>query len=242
MALLNHGPIWTKGKRDEIQEILHRIRRALFSGCARSLVETCLWYVGTNRGLRCPDVCIVDRFHYSGVPGCLGVSDCARIAQYLVNFNQPIAWSLLVTDIIFSPYRNADHDACMSVFDANCPEFFAPNERQDYLAFLEGNPEGYEVCRVRGSVCGAFGLSDDGEDVKTLNWILIDPQTQGIGVGSRIMDRVIGLGRISQTRIVKIAASHKSAAFFARFGAIVISSTKDGWGTGMDRVDMELAL
>ena len=176
------------------------------------------------------------------MPGCLGVSDCASVAQYLVNFNQPIAWSLLVTDIIFCPYCDADRDACMSLFDANCPDFFAPNERPDYVEFLDGTPEGYEVCKVDGRVCGAFGLIADGQDIKRLNWILIDPRMQGLGVGSKIMKRVVRSGRQSQTRIVKIAASHKSATFFARFGAIVISSTKDGWGPGMDRVDMELAL
>ena len=130
----------------------------------------------------------------------------------------------------------------MSIFDANCPAFFAPNERQDYLRFLDGTPKGYEVCRVEGKVCGAFGLFADGQGVKRLNWILVDPQTQSVGVGSRIMKRVIQSGRQSQARVVKIAASHKSAAFFARFGAIVISSTKNGWGPGMDRVDMELTL
>jgi len=130
----------------------------------------------------------------------------------------------------------------MGIFDANCPEFFAPNERQDYLVFLEDKPDGYEVCKIEGRVCGAFGLFADGPDVKRLNWILIDPQTQGTGVGSKIMNRVVRSGRQSLTRTVKIAASNKSAAFFARFGAIVISSTKGGWGPGMDRIDMELAL
>ena len=130
----------------------------------------------------------------------------------------------------------------MSIFDANCPEFFAPNERQDYLAFLAGEPDGYEICKVEERVCGVFGLFAGGQGVKRLNWILIDPQTQGIGVGSKIMKRVIESGHQSQTRVVKIAASHRSAAFFAKFGAIVISSTKDGWGPGMDRVDMELKL
>lgn len=130
----------------------------------------------------------------------------------------------------------------MSIFDANCPEFFAPNERQDYLGFLESTPEGYEVCRVAGRVSGAFGLTADGEDTKSLNWILIDPRAQGIGIGSRMMKRVIRSCRQSQTRSVRIAASQKSAAFFVRFGAVAISFTKDGWGPGMDRVDMELAL
>ena len=147
-----------------------------------------------------------------------------------------------MTDITFRPYGDTDHNACMGIFDANCPEFFSPNERQDYLVFLEDKSDGYEVCIVDGRVRGAFGLFADGEDARTLNWILIDPQTQGLGVGSRIMERVIRSARLSQTRILRIAASHKSAAFFARFGAAAISSTKDGWGPGMDSVDMELAL
>ena len=103
-------------------------------------------------------------------------------------------------------------------------------------------PKDYEVCEVDGEVVGAFGLFADGENIKTLNWILLDPRTQGIGVGSTIMERVIQLSRKSQTTVVKIAASHKSAPFFARFGASSTSLTRNGWGPGMDRVDMELAL
>ena len=144
--------------------------------------------------------------------------------------------------INFRTYRDADRQACTSIFDANCPEFFAPNERQEYEEFLERVPGDYEVCEVDGKVLGAFGLFVDGENIKTLNWILLDPQTQGIGVGSTIMERVMQLGRTSQTRVVKIAASHKSAPFFARFGASTTSFTKNGWGPGMDRVDMELPL
>ena len=147
-----------------------------------------------------------------------------------------------MTNINFRPYRDADRQACTNIFDANCPEFFAPNERQEYEEFLECAPEDYQVCEVDGKVLGAFGLFVGGENMKALNWILLDPQTQGIGVGSAIMERVIQLSRASQTRVVKIAASHKSAPFFARFGASTASMTRNGWGPGMDRVDMELPL
>ena len=147
-----------------------------------------------------------------------------------------------MTNINFRPYCDADHLACTSIFDANCPEFFAPNERQEYEEFLERASGEYEVCEVDGKVLGAFGLIVDGDNTKTLNWILLDPQTQGIGVGSTIMERVIQLSRMSRTKVVKIAASHKSAAFFARFGASATSLTRNGWGPGMDRVDMELRL
>ena len=147
-----------------------------------------------------------------------------------------------MTNINFRPYRDADRQACTNIFDANCPEYFAPNERQEYEEFLEHASGEYEVCEVDGKVLGAFGLFVHGENMKTLNWILLDPQTQGIGVGSTIMERVIQLSRTSQTKVVKIAASHKSAPFFARFGASTTSLTKNGWGPGMDRVDMELPL
>lgn len=147
-----------------------------------------------------------------------------------------------MTNITFRPYRDADRQACISIFDANCPEFFAPNERQEFEEFLERISGDYEVCEVDGEVLGAFGLFVDSENMKRLNWILLDPQSQGIGVGSSIMERVIQMGRTTQTKAVKIAASHKSAPFFARFGASTTSLTKNGWGPGMDRVDMELPL
>ena len=147
-----------------------------------------------------------------------------------------------MTNILFRAYGDADYVTCLDIFDANCPEFFAPNERQEYEAFLNGDSKGYEVCEVDGRVLGAFGLFDDGQDVKAINWIMLDPRTQGIGVGSKIMDRMIHLGCTSETKTVRIATSPKAAPFFAKFGATPTSSTVDGWGPGMDRIDMVLPL
>jgi N-acetylglutamate synthase-like GNAT family acetyltransferase len=145
-------------------------------------------------------------------------------------------------NIDFRPYDTSDRSACLEIFDANCPDFFAPNERQDYNRFLENVPDDYVVCEGDGMVMGAFGLLAHSANSKTLSWILLDPQTQGMGVGSKIMERVIQLGQASETKTVRIAASHKSAPFFARFGATTLSTTKEGWGPGMDRIDMLLSL
>jgi N-acetylglutamate synthase-like GNAT family acetyltransferase len=147
-----------------------------------------------------------------------------------------------MVNVTFRPYGIADAEVCTRIFDANCPEFFAPNEREEYMEFLERVTKGYEVCEVDGKVLGAFGLFAADQETKDLNWILLDPQTHGMGVGSRIMERVIHLGRTSDATIVNIAASHKSAPFFAKFGATTVSSTTDGWGPGMHRVDMVLTL
>ena len=154
----------------------------------------------------------------------------------------------------FAAYEERHRARCLEIFDANCPEYFAPNEREEYAAFLAEMPDGYEVCIVDGDVAGAFGLiasqdADQDADAATgsgmrLNWILLDPAVQGRGVGSAMMGRVakaararLGTGRAGA---VQIAASHRSAPFFARFGATEVRRTQDGWGPGMHRVDMRL--
>ncbi len=144
--------------------------------------------------------------------------------------------------ITFRPYSSLDRPCCLDMFDANCPQFFAPNEREDYATFLDSVVSQYQVCAIADRLVGAFGLIGQFSDVGALNWILLDPGVQGSGIGSLIMDRVVVLSQRSAYRRVNIAASHKSAPFFKKFGAEVIKTTPDGWGPGMHRVDMVLKM
>ena len=140
----------------------------------------------------------------------------------------------------FQPYTPADRDACLAVFDENCPEFFAPNERDDYAGFLERVGDDYRVCRVAGRVVGAFGLMPGAAaDEAHLNWILISPSAQGAGLGRAIMGDVAAQAARRGIVRIAIAASHRSAPFFARFGARELVRTDNGWGPGMHRIDME---
>jgi GNAT superfamily N-acetyltransferase len=144
--------------------------------------------------------------------------------------------------VTFMPYLPTYKEACLKLFDANCPEFFDPNERTDYENFLEANPKDYELCFVEGSVVGAFGLMGDGTCHRNLSWILLDPSSQGLGIGAMIMERVVLNASESDVRVINIAASHKSAPFFAKFGSTEVTVTTNGWGPGIHRVDMVLRL
>ena len=142
----------------------------------------------------------------------------------------------------FRPYEAADRERCLAVFDANCPAFFAPNERDDYAAFVDSGGDGYRVCEAGGEIAGAFGLSVVDASTKRLDWIMIDPEAKGRGIGKAIMQQVLDDCQSSAATTLKIAASHKSAAFFERFGANAVRTTRDGWGPGMHRVDMRLEI
>jgi GNAT superfamily N-acetyltransferase len=138
------------------------------------------------------------------------------------------------------PYLLADRAACLALFDANCPAFFAPNERPDYVRFLEDDPAGYEVWLDADQVIGAHGVNPQPPDALVLRWILVSPHAQGRGLGSAILARARATLVASGTARLLISASHRSAPFFVRFGARELSRIQDGWGPGMHRVEMEL--
>ena len=148
----------------------------------------------------------------------------------------------MAAHVIFRSYSRSEREACLSLFDANCPEYFAPNERNDYANFLDTNPAGYELCIVNDQVVGAFGLIGNNTLRRNLKWIMLNPQSQGLGIGSAVMARVSTLAIAAKLEAVDIAASHKSAPFFAKFGAVTTGIIQDGWGPGMHRVDMALSI
>ena len=94
----------------------------------------------------------------------------------------------------FRPYRQADFATCMRIFDGNCPEYLAAWERQEYEHYLTSDPQGYEVCELDGCVLGVFGVSENENGEARLNWILIDAQSHGAGLGRNIMHRALESG------------------------------------------------
>jgi hypothetical protein len=144
--------------------------------------------------------------------------------------------------ITFRPYSVKDRKTCLDLFDANCPEYFASRERADYQRFLDAGSRGYELCLIDEMVAGAFGLIGNDASRRRLNWIMLNPRFHGVGAGRAIMERITFLATSEELEVVDIAASHKSAPFFAKFGAVTTSVTENGWGAGMHRFDMQLPL
>jgi GNAT superfamily N-acetyltransferase/diadenosine tetraphosphate (Ap4A) HIT family hydrolase len=148
-------------------------------------------------------------------------------------FERNRAW----TFVVFEP---SHRDGCLALFDLNCPEYFAPNERTDYETFLDTKPADYRVALRDHRVVAAFGLLPSSRSGhRRLTWILVAPDAQGTGLGRGMMHEARAEAAKSEVRVIDIAASHKSAPFFATFGARAIDETLDGWGPGMHRVDME---
>ena len=143
----------------------------------------------------------------------------------------------------FLNYNDLYFGKCLQLFNENCPEYFAENEREDYIDFLEGSPSGYFIGISDGSVVSAFGLISTREPSRTrLSWILVSPKSKGRGVGVKMMNYARETAFKNGSSAIDIAASHLSASFFTKFGAEELKITQNGWGPDMHRVDMEIKL
>ena len=139
-------------------------------------------------------------------------------------------------------YRIEDRAACLALFDANCPRFFAPSERDAYATFLDALDCDYFVRANSQQITFAFGLGREAERRWRIRWILLDPTVHRRGLGSTLMRLAIRRIRSGGGGQLLIAASHLSSGFFSRFGAETELVTPDGWGPGLHRVDMCLTV
>lgn len=141
------------------------------------------------------------------------------------------------------PFSLADYESCLEMFDANTPDNFAPNERDDYERFIAASPSFYRVCLVEEKVVGAYGIAIDTQKSRgRIRWIMTTVSSRGIGLGRFMMLELLDHAREMGIGFIDIAASQKSASFFEHYGAMEQTREPEGWGPGLDQVTMELKL
>ncbi len=150
-------------------------------------------------------------------------------------------------------YTPADRPACHEIFMSNIPVYFTPAEEALYLRWLDGQdgvlpPEPgddetcYFVVERDGIVvgCGGWGVRLNA-DHATLIWGAVhrDAHRQGIGEALTAY-RLADFRRVHPGMQITIDTSHRTAAFYERFGFRTLKFTENGYAAGLHRHDMAL--
>ena len=143
-------------------------------------------------------------------------------------------------------YQPHDLDACLALFDSNVPRFFSARERADFEAFLRNHAAdwSYQVVLRDATLvaCGGYSLSRNGSDAH-LCWGMVHARMHRQGLGTLVLvGRLDAARRSPAVRRVLLDTSQHTQAFYARFGFQCQRVTPDGYGPGLDRYDMCLAL
>jgi GNAT superfamily N-acetyltransferase len=143
----------------------------------------------------------------------------------------------------FRPYTPDDRAACLALFSANTPDWFAPHEQEQYESFLDDVPSAYFVMLDgTGAIAGAGGIEIElARKVAWLTWGMVDPTRHGQGLGKSLLefrlDRLRANLHISR---VCIDSSQLTAPFYEKYGFTTQRIIPDGYAKGLHRHEMEL--
>ncbi len=144
------------------------------------------------------------------------------------------------------PFALADRGACLEIFDSNVPGFFDPEERLGYERFLDerANGCGYLVIERDGNLvgCGGIVVEEDG-CTASFCWGMVKKNYHRSGLGRLLTNARLQTAKqqVGVTRVVLNTSQH-TVNFYRRFGFQTINTIRNGYGPGLDRYDMTLAI
>lgn len=181
---------------------------------------------------------IVDRLKAAGRPECERHAAPARSTTAPLQLAAPAGWAI-------RPYADPDRAAVRAVFDSNTPAFFAPCEAwafDDQLA----RPAGPALVVTRDGRVVAYGGYETAElyNRLTLRWGMAAAEVHGTGVGAALLWARIAhaLTHAPGRRWLAVDTTPGVAPFFERNGFERLSDWPQGYGSGLDMVELRLEL
>ncbi len=139
-------------------------------------------------------------------------------------------------------YATDDKATVIGLLQLNIPQYFAPEEEQDFIEYLEKYREDYFVVEVDGLIIGAGGINyvDEGKTAR-ISWDVFHPKAQGKGWGTKLTQHRID--RIKTNPVVSVICvrtSQMAYKFYAKCGFELKEVVPNYWAKGFDLYRMEI--
>jgi len=140
-------------------------------------------------------------------------------------------------------YTPVFKEKCIEIFESNLPKFFAVEERQLFINFLDNDIEdNYYVVEKDGNIvaCGGIFLAGDGVEAG-LSWGMVHAGQHKTGIGKLLTEyRIDRLKAVYPGKIYKVDTSQHAAGFYLKRGFETIEVIPDGFAKGLDRYVMKM--
>jgi len=142
----------------------------------------------------------------------------------------------------FRLYTPDDRPACVALFAANTPHWFAAHEQEQYESFLDDDPGQYFLMLENGNIIGAGGIEiEAARSTGWLTWGMVVSTRHGEGLGKSLLEyRLEQLRADSRVARVCIDSSQHTAPFYEKYGFTTQRIIPDGYAKGLHRHEMEL--
>jgi len=145
-------------------------------------------------------------------------------------------------------------EACLSIFDSNCPPYFALEEREAFKywlvcqgktmenAYKNSSIETYRVIENEAGEligCGGYYLNLDQTEAR-FAWGMIRKELQHHGIGTYLaMQRIREIKRTYPLAEITLATSQHTHLFYARMGFEVLDIIPSGFAPNLDKYEMK---
>ncbi len=146
---------------------------------------------------------------------------------------------------MFRRYTDADHATCIDILESNTPQYFSTQDCEDFRAFLASPLGIYSVLEDhKGVIVGCGGISTRTQDQEgILTWGMIHTSRHRQGWGRRLtLARFSQLSAIVSVKTITLNTSQETIGFYEKLGFRTTAFTPNGYGDGLDRYTMELAV
>jgi predicted GNAT family N-acyltransferase len=144
------------------------------------------------------------------------------------------------------PYDPREHrEACLALFDGNVGGAFRAEERDEFAAFLSHPPGPYFVLLHGEAVvaCAGIAFEDRRRAVASLCWAIVQRPRQGRGLGRLLVEGCLAEAESQAScTSIRLETIPETEAIFQRFGFERVELERDGYGPGLDRVEMRRAV
>ncbi len=145
-------------------------------------------------------------------------------------------------------YLASDREACIALFNSNCPKYFDPEEISGLENWLNGQDTGqityktseadyFYVTELNEKVvaCGGFYIVKN-QPRANMVWGMVDKLNHGQGIGKQLFQfRVEQITARYPKHAIVLDTSQHTVGFFEKLGFSVSKITPDGYGPGLDR-------
>jgi len=138
-------------------------------------------------------------------------------------------------------YHTTDKAQLIELFQLNSPDYFSPDEKNDFINYLSNEVEQYFVMELGTKIIGSGGINfSENEQIGKISWDLFHPHYQKQGLGTALLKHRINiLQSIPSVQSIIVRTSQQAHLFYQKNGFKTKDIVKDYWAKGYDLYLME---
>ncbi len=143
--------------------------------------------------------------------------------------------------ITIREYKSIDKSSVMNLIRLNTPEYFAPEEENDFSNYLDNERELYYVLLFNEKIVGCGGINfAENKTIGKISWDILHPEYQGKSLGTRLLEyRIEKLESTKSVQKITVRTSQVAYQFYEKQGFELKEIKKDYWAKGFDMYKME---